>query len=84
MGYIGSYRGKDGKTKIGIGKSGQIGEYGLFGQGGFRGRNTAQAIKDLNILDVEKALQDGVNFMGVGIGSQDLRKQAIINDDIVA
>lgn len=83
-GIIGTYRGKDGKTKIGIGKSGNIGEYGLFGQRGTRGKNTAQAIKDLNVLDIEEALRDGVNFMGVGIGSQDLRKQAIINDDVVA
>jgi hypothetical protein len=82
-GIIGSYKGKDGKTKYGIGRSGNIGEYGITGTGGERGKNTAQAITDLNQLTAEKALKDGVDFMGIGIGSQEKRQAAIENDDKV-
>jgi len=84
MGLFGSYRDEKGKIKYGVGKSGEIGEYGLFGRGGTRGINTKRAVEELNLKQVEDVIKDGVNYMGVGIGSQKLRQQAIENDDILA
>jgi len=85
MGIVGRYNDpKTGKSKWGFGKSGNIGEYGWTGRGGERARNTEQAVEELNTRKIDDVIKDGVNFMGVGIGSQALRQKAIENDDLVA
>jgi hypothetical protein len=60
---------------------GTIKEKGILGGGGARQKNTDIAITALNKTNLEKVLKDGVNFLGIGIGSQKLRQQAIVNND---
>lgn len=57
---------------------GTIREKGIFGGGGTRQANTDVAIAALNKTNLEKVLKDGVNFLGIGIGSQKLRQEAIV------
>lgn len=60
---------------------GTIKEQGLFGTGGFKAVNTKNAVDALNQTNIAKVLQDGSNFLGIAIGSQKRRQQAIANDD---
>jgi hypothetical protein len=83
-GFIGTYKDEQGKTKVGFGKSGLIAEQGLFGSGGERQANTEAALTALNKSNIDKALKDQVKFMGIGIGSQKLRQQAIANNDLLS
>ena len=83
-GIVGTYRNKEGATRVGIGKSGTIAEQGLFGTGGERQANTIQAIDALNKTSLQKQLKDGVKYLGIGIGSQKLRQEAIANNDVLS
>lgn len=83
-GIIGTYKNKEGQTRVGIGKSGVIGEQGLFGGGGERQANTDIAVSALNKSNIQKQLKDGVKYLGIGIGSQKLRQDAIANNDILS
>jgi hypothetical protein len=83
-GMVGTYKNEQGKTRIGFGKSGLIGEQGLFGDGGERQRNTEDALTALNKSNINKALKDQIKFMGIGIGSQKLRQAAIANNDLLS
>lgn len=83
-GIIGTYKNKEGDTRVGIGKSGTIAEQGLFGTGGERQANTTMAIETLNKTSLEKQLKDGVKYLGIGIGSQKLRQDAIANNDVLS
>jgi len=83
-GYFGSYKDAEGKTKYGVGKSGVIGEQGLFGFTGERQKNTVQAIQNLNKKSTQQALQDQVKFLSIGIGSQQMRQEAIRQDDTLS
>ena len=80
-GFVGTYKNEEGKTRLGFGKSGVLAEQGLFGLGGERGENTDIAIAALNKTRIAKVLQDGANFMGIAIGSQKLRQEAIASND---
>jgi hypothetical protein len=80
-GVFGSYKDEKGNTSYGFGKSGTIGEQGVFGMGGERKVNTDMALAALNKTNIKKALQDGSKFANIGIGSQQLRQQAIATDD---
>jgi hypothetical protein len=80
-GYAGTYQDEQGKTKFGFGKSGELGERGLFGYGGERGRNTDIAIEALNKTKSSAVLKDLANYIGIGIGSQKARQAAIIAND---
>jgi hypothetical protein len=83
-GIIGTYRNKEGDTRVGIGKSGTIAEQGLFGTGGERQANTQMAVETLNRTTLQKQLKDGVKYLGIGIGSQKLRQEAIANNDVLS
>lgn len=83
-GIVGTYRNKEGDTRVGIGKSGTIAEQGLFGTGGERQANTQMAIETLNKTSLQKQLKDGVKYLGIGIGSQKLRQEAIANNDVLS
>jgi hypothetical protein len=83
-GIVGTYRNKEGKTRVGIGKSGVIAEQGLFGAGGERQANTDIAVAALNKSNIQKQLKDGVKYLGIGIGSQKLRQDAIANNDVLS
>jgi len=83
-GIIGTYKNKEGATRVGIGKSGTIAEQGLFGTGGERQDNTKIAIDTLNKTTLQKQLKDGVKYLGIGIGSQKLRQEAIANNDVLS
>jgi len=82
-GYVGSYQDEQGKTKFGFGKSGELGERGLLGYGGERGRNTDIAIEALNKTNSKAVLKDLANYIGIGIGSQKARQAAIVANDKV-
>jgi hypothetical protein len=83
-GIIGTYKNKEGKTRVGIGKSGTIAEQGLFGTGGERQANTKEAIDTLNKTSLEKQLKDSVKYLAIGIGSQKLRQDAIVGNDVLS
>ncbi len=83
-GILGTYRNEKGQTRFGIGKSGVIAEQGLFGIGGERQANTDVAVAALNKSNIQKQLKDGVKYLGIGIGSQKLRQDAIVNNDILS
>ena len=83
-GIIGTYKNKEGETRLGIGKSGVIGEQGFFGLGGERQANTVEAINILNKTTLEKQLKDGIKYLGIGIGSQKLRQAAIAGNDVLS
>jgi hypothetical protein len=83
-GIVGTYRNKEGDVRFGIGKSGVIAEQGLFGLGGERQANTKLAIDALNKTNIQKQLKDGVKYLGIGIGSQKLRQEAIVNNDVLS
>ena len=83
-GIIGTYKNAEGKTRVGIGKSGTIAEQGLFGTGGERQANTDVAVAALNKSNIQKQLKDGVKYLGIGIGSQKLRQSAIANNDVLS
>lgn len=60
---------------------GTIKEQGIFGMGGEKKENTDIALSALNKTNIKKVLQDGVNYLGIGIGSQKIRQEAIKNND---
>jgi len=80
-GFVGSYTDEKGKTKFGFGKSGELGERGLFGTGGERGKNTQIAIDALNKTKLVDTLTDLSKYVGIGIGSQKARQAAIVAND---
>jgi len=47
-GIVGTYQNEKGQTKVVIGKSGNIGERGITGTGGERGRNTTSFLAQMN------------------------------------
>ena len=81
-GFAGTYVDEQtGETKFGFGKSGTIAEQGFFGLGGERGRNTEAAIAALNKTKIADVLQDQAKYVGIAIGSQNLRQQAVLIND---
>jgi hypothetical protein len=80
-GYVGTYKNDKGQTRVGFGKSGELGERGFLGSGGERGRNTDIAISALNKTSSTAVLADLSKFMGIGIGSQKGRQAAIVAND---
>jgi hypothetical protein len=80
-GIVGTYKNKEGKTRLGIGRSGEIGERGFFGEGGERAANTEMALKALNSSNVKEQLQAQAKYLGIAIGSQQERQQAIIDNN---
>jgi hypothetical protein len=82
-GYVGTYTNKEGKTRFGFGKSGEIAERGLFGRGGERKTNTDLALEALGQTNIANVLNDQAKFLAIGIGSQKLRQQAVQENDVL-
>ena len=61
-----------------------IREQGVLGTGGLRRANTDLAIGALNQSNIENVLGDYARYIGIGIGSQKARQQAIVNNDKVS
>ena len=59
-------------------------EQGIFGMGGERQQNTLLALDAINKTNIKKILQDQAKFIGIGIGSQELRQQAVANNDTLS
>jgi hypothetical protein len=57
---------------------------GLTGRGGVKAKNTAIALKELNVRNIDSALKEQADFMAIGIGSQTMRQQAIENNDVLS
>jgi hypothetical protein len=83
-GFVGTYKDKEGKTKFGIGKSGEIGERGVFGTGGERAANTDIAVRALNQTKLSDILKDRIKYVGIALNSQKLRQEAIRANDTLA
>ena len=60
---------------------GKYKEGGLFGETGYRGKNTDVALEAINNTNINQVLTDQVKFMAIGLGSQKLRQKAILNND---
>jgi hypothetical protein len=58
-----------------------IKEAGVFGEGGQKQQDTILALDALNKTNIKKVLQDQAKFLGIAIGSQELRQQAVVNND---
>ncbi len=63
---------------------GTIKEQGILGTGGIRRANTDVALGALNQTNIENVLGDYARYIGIGIGSQKARQQAIVNNDKVS
>jgi hypothetical protein len=63
---------------------GTVKEQGLLGTGGLRRANTDVALAALNQSNIETVLGDYARYIGIGIGSQKARQQAIVNNDKVS
>lgn len=61
-----------------------IREQGVLGTGGLRRANTDIALGALNQSNIENVLGDYARYIGIGIGSQKARQQAIVNNDKVS
>ena len=57
---------------------------GLTGKGGVKAKNTAIALQELNVKNIDSTLKEQADFMAIGIGSQAMRQQAIENNDILS
>ena len=82
-GIVGMYQNKEGKTRIGFGKSGEILERGVFGEGGERKENTDIAVEALNFTNIKQQLADQAKYIGIAIGSQKGRIASIKAGDVV-
>jgi hypothetical protein len=61
-----------------------IQQQGILGTGGLRRANTDIALGALNQSNIETVLGDYARYIGIGIGSQKARQQAIVNNDKVS
>jgi len=60
-------------------------ERGVFGTGGTRAKNTQIAIDAINnSKNLNQVLQDGVKYANIGINSQQMRQEAVANDDTLS
>jgi hypothetical protein len=75
-GIVGMYQNKEGKTRVGFGKTGAIGESRE------RAVNTDSAIGELNITNINNALADQAKYIGIAIGSQKGRVASIEAGDV--
>lgn len=81
-GIVGTYTDEEtGKKGIGFGKSGTLGEQGLFGLGGEKGANTDIAVTALNKTKLPQLFKDGAKYFGIAMGSQKMRQDAIADND---
>jgi len=76
-GIIGMYQNKEGKTRVGFGKTGAIAESRE------RATNTDFAIGKLNITNINNTLADQAKYIGIAIGSQKGRIASIEAGDVV-
>ena len=75
-GIIGTYQNKEGKTRVGFGKSGAIAE------GREKSANTGVALAGLNITNIKDSLSDQAKYIGIAIGSQKGRLASIEAGDV--
>jgi hypothetical protein len=62
---------------------GEVKERGFLGTGGQRAVNTEIAIAALNNSKIQDVLRDQVKYVGIGIGSQKARQNAILANDVL-
>jgi hypothetical protein len=62
---------------------GEVKKRGFTGEGGFMAANTDIAITALNATNIQEQLLDQTKFVGIGIGSQRARQNAIIANDVL-
>ena len=75
-GIVGMYQNKEGKTRVGFGKTGAIAESRE------RAVNTDSAILGLNKTNIKDALADQAKYIGIAIGSQKGRIASIEAGDV--
>ena len=68
-------------SRKGIGKTGELGQRGFFGQGGERGKNTQEAIVALNKSKISEALADQARTQNAGINIAKEQAEALKQND---
>jgi hypothetical protein len=84
-GFVGRYKDKDGKTRVGFGKTGEIGERGFAGEGGERARNTQDLISQAKpfTLKSDKWLNDTTNSVKRAVVLQEEFEASVNQGDIL-
>ena len=84
-GFVGRYKDKDGKTRLGFGKTGEIGERGFAGEGGERAKNTQDLIAQAKpfTLKSDKWLNDTTNSVKRAVVLQGEFESAVNQGDIL-
>jgi hypothetical protein len=84
-GFVGRYKNKEGKTTIGFGKTGEIGERGFAGEGGERAKNTQDLISQAKpfTLKSDKWLNDTSNSVKRAVVLQGEFESAVNQGDIL-
>jgi hypothetical protein len=84
-GFVGRYKDKDGKTRVGFGKTGEIGERGFAGEGGERAKNTQDLIAQAKpfTLKSDKWLDDTTNSVKRAVVLQGEFESAVNQGDIL-
>jgi hypothetical protein len=57
---------------------------GNFMRGIAKNKNTKIALDEINNTNIDAVLKDQANFLNIGIGSQSLRQEAVINNDTLS
>jgi len=84
-GLVGRYKNKEGKTTIGFGKTGKIGERGFAGEGGEIAKNTQDLISQAKpfTLKSDKWLNDTTNSVKRAVVLQEEFQSAVNQGDIL-
>ena len=84
-GFVGSYKNEQGKTRVGFGKSGEIGERGLTGYGGEMAKNTAELIAKSKPFSLkgDSWLKDTTDAVVRGVALQEEFEALVRQGDIL-
>jgi hypothetical protein len=84
-GFVGRYKDKDGKTRVGFGKTGEIGERGFAGEGGERAKNTQDLIAQAKpfTLKSDKWLNDTTNSVKRAVVLQEEFESLVNQGDVL-
>lgn len=84
-GFVGTYKNKEGKTRLGFGKTGEIAERGFAGEGGERAKNTQELIAQAKpfTLKSDKWLNDTTDSVKRAVVLQGEFEAAVNQGDIL-
>ena len=84
-GFVGTYKNEQGKTRLGFGKSGEIGERGLTGYGGEMAKNTADLVAKAKPFSLkgDNWLKDTTDAVVRGVALQEDFERSVRQGDIL-